>query len=333
MKTASVRWLLFFITGLPFQILTYVLYPLVHLWWRVFVFKKVDPNWVPEPELTPEEFQNAPLVRDNAFHNNPDDHGALTHFGLYYIHPNYALTGLKLLMSKQGNLYRNYTSGQINARDVSGDCVVAWTFAYSLLPELQKKQLEPELKQLASHYLKNLGIVSLDGVSKNWVSARCNNFGVNYCPDAHKGLGQPAAGPQFYTSSSVFALASKRFGGVWTLVFWMHWLIMGGWLWQFSPVLYSKSNKLGYVRDITIKALYVHKVCFGNKGWIRRPIDFIAYKIAEWENPLFNVLAGGRSHVKLPTDAFLYQQTPWEPRTKFANTYISQMINDLSLKN
>lgn len=63
-------------------------------------------------------------------------------------------------------------------------------------------------------------------------------------------------------------------------------------MWAFSPVIYSKSNKLWYVRDITMKSLYVHLSVFGPRWWIVKPMEFITYRIAEYKNDLFLAMMG-----------------------------------------
>lgn len=278
-KTPIIRWFLFLTIGIPFQVAVYVLYPLIWAYWRVFVFKKTDKtlprHWEPNFEV------GRKTKLDGALLDNDDDHGALTQYG--FIGP----AGLEVLIDKEGNFARAVTSDFVqNMRYVSGDCVVAWAFAY-VTADIKPKNAA---RKAALNYLKNLGTLSWDEKNSGDVSNRCNNFGINFCPDSDfLKLGQPAAGPQFYTSSCLFAIAAKD-SFFWKVVFWTHWLIMGGWFWAFWPAIYPKDG-LWYVRDITMKALWVHREVFGNRWWIRLPMRLISNSVPI-RNDLFEAMLG-----------------------------------------
>lgn len=278
------RWFWFLLVGLPFQFLVYFIYPIIYLYWRVAVYKRVDNKPTPSSELKfPLEWSHSD-IRYGCMHKNEDDHNMMTHFGLF------SEKALLLLSTPNGELYRQYKENRINARDISGDCIVFWCFAATLI-ENPSDELKKRILAVADSYFKYLGCLSLQGESMNAVSARCNNFGINYCPDAYKTIGQPAAGPQYYTSAAIFALASK-YSLKYKIIFWTHWLLLGGWFWQWAPVLYSKDNKLGYVRDVTMRSLFVIEQVFGKRWWTRNPIHFIHHTIAEWNNPLFAAISG-----------------------------------------
>jgi hypothetical protein len=280
---AMIRWLIFLFIGLPFQGIVYVLYPLLWVWWRLFIFRKVDKispvHWEPDFEIGRSTRLGGKLLA------NDDDHGALTQYGFI------GAEGLKLLLDSEGNFARAVgDDGSLNLKRVSGDCVVAWAFAYILMPEEQQKAAYDAAKRAAWNYLKYLGTRSWDEISKGDVSNRCNNFGINWCPDSDTlKLGQPMAGPQFYTSSCLFAIASKD-SWFWKIVFWVHWLVMGGWYWAFWPSLYPKDG-LWYIRDIIMKSLWVHREIFGDRWWIRLPMKLINETVPA-RNDLFEAMLG-----------------------------------------
>jgi len=278
---ALIRWLIFILVGLPFQAVVYLLYPLAWVYWRLFIFKKVDKSnpvhWEPDFEV------GRATKLDGALLDNDDDHGALTQYGFI------SKRGMELLLDNEGNFIRSINAdGSLNKKRVSGDCVSCWAFAYVLIPEDQQPK-EAAIKA-AWNYLKYLGTRSWDEINDGDVSNRCNNFGINWCPDSDiLKLGQPAAGPQFYTTSSLLAVAYKQSFAM-KVAFWIHWLLMGGWYWAFWPAIYPKDG-LWYVRDITMKALWVHREVFGNRWWIRLPMKKINDSIVV-RNDLFEAMLG-----------------------------------------
>jgi hypothetical protein len=279
---ALIRWLLFLFVGLPIQGLVYVLYPFAWLYWRLFVYAEPANKNVAQHEwLTNGTDYRAP---DNIFLNTVDDHGVFCMYGAVQH------TALERLIVDGSVCRRVNEDGSLNRNWVSGDVVISWCLSFTD-PQME---LQPvgTLLEFAWSYLKYLGTRSYDEFNKGDVSNRCNNFGVNYCPDSDaKGIGQPAAGPQFYTSSALFALASKH-SYAFKVIFWIHWIVMGGWYWWFAPTLWTKSNGLYYVRDMTMRSLYVHKYVFGNRWWIRRPMEFITYETTENRNDLWYAMMG-----------------------------------------
>ena len=299
--TALIRWTIFIFIGYPLHIVTMLVYPLIHLFWRIYIFKH-------QPKKLSAEHENMPLlpkhmaIRNNCFHDNTDDHSALTHWGLFLTDVRIGMNGLMRLIDMQGNFLRRWTNGKEEGFHTSGDAVINWCFAAALYEEKYKglASVSGVFDLIAEQYLKNLGTIANMGKAKGWVSVRCNNFGVNFCPDSQAlFLGQPCAGPQFYTTSAVLALAAKEHFK-WEIVFWLHWIFMGGWLWAFSPVLYTKDKGGWYLRDIVMKSLFVHKLVFGNSWWIRIPMEFITDKIATTENALFYAMTGRKASTEMP---------------------------------
>lgn len=283
---AIIRWLLFLLIGIPSQIIIYALYPLLWVFWRLFIFKKTTKS-EPVHWQHPDQSVGRVTKMDGKLLDNDDDHGALTQYG--FAGP----AGLALLMDKDGNFARAVDSNlSLNMQRVSGDCVIAWAFAYSQMSESEQSSMQDVVKKASWNYLKHLGTRSWDDISQGDVSNRCNNFGINWCPDSELlKLGQPAAGPQFYTSSCLFAIASKN-SIFWKLVFWTHWMLLGGWYWAFWPALYPKDG-LWYVRDIVMKALWVHRCVFGNKWWVSLPMKKINESVPA-RNDLFEAMLGNK---------------------------------------
>lgn len=283
------RWLIFIFIGYPLQLIFMMIYPLAHMYWLFFV-KKDTPQRLAEHERIDGSHGKAKRMNGRLL-DNLDDHGAFTMYGAI------DYEGLALLLDEHGNfLRRKNDKGEDNLRMVSGDVVVSWCFAavhpYSVNSKYYKHMKWP-IQKAAKNYLKYLGTRSYDSRNNGWVSNRCNNFGVNYCPDSDAlKIGQPMAGPQFYTNSCLLALASQ-YHWKYKLAFWLHWIFMGGWYWAFSPVIYTESKPVHYARDIAMKALYVHKFVFGKRWWIDYPMKMITNKMSKNSNDLWDALTYG----------------------------------------
>lgn len=296
---ALARWTIFLLIGYPLQLLFNLLYIPLHFWWLKTQFKSVPKTNNPITPIAPKANHSA--FRNGCFHNNTDGHNMLTHWGICAADGDLGRQALEDLVFGDSTLRRRGGNFGIDGWAVSGDCTVYWLFAYSLLDSKHKPK--GALRTIVKGYLKNLGHTSLSPKELNgWVSARCNNFGLNYCPDgASFGIGQPMTGPQFFTSQAVFSLAAKELGGIWKLVSFLHFWLMGGPIWAFSPVLFApkdipalklKKNTLGYVRDITMSALWVCKYAHGNTWWTDKAIKWINHKIAFYENAKFDAIEG-----------------------------------------
>jgi hypothetical protein len=258
------RWLLFFLIGLPFQVLTYILYPFAVLYIKYFTKDTTKTE-----DLTPFISSNGSLedlirkgneydnIRDTYYDNSQDSHNALIHAYLWAM-PNHrpkALGGLKNLLNDEYGVIRIYPPQ--DSSPVSIDCLSAWMFGYVIS---ETKSPEMVIK-LAWHYLKYcLGIKDIRGK----VSARCSNSGINYCFDGWKGLNQPAFGPAYYCSAALFSLAAKEAKGLskvfWKSIYYAHFLVMGGWLWWIKPKLeitLAKGESIYYVNHVTSLCLYV----------------------------------------------------------------------------
>lgn len=275
------RWAIFLLIGLPFQLVVYLLYPLMVLYWRLAIWKKIEPKALPQHMELPVELGLA--ERNNGlFLNNDDNHGAFTHYNFV------KEAGFAQLLDDEGNfLRRRNEDNSMNRSEVSGDVVIAFCFANQFY-----KASDADIKKAIKNYFKHLGTRSYDEINNGDVSNRCNNFGINYCPDSDAlKMGQPAAGPQFYTNSALLA-TGYHLGLGYKVAFWAHWLLLGGWYWAFVPVIYAKDKQLWYARDMSMKALWVHAQVFGDRWWIRKPMEFINNKISTHKNELFDAMFG-----------------------------------------
>lgn len=266
-----IRWLLFFFVGIPFQLITYILYPFVFVWFWFFVRGKAGEKFqIPPPKWTLDEMIDLgkqDQVRDTVYLNNLDTHNALTHLHFWILRPELAYQGLKNLIQGidqpiqgQGCVKRrgpNPTPGD-DILEISGDCLSAWVISYVLFGGDKE-----DVRRLATHYLKNC--FGLGCYNNNWqVSCRSSNSGVNYCFDATYGINQPAIGPQYFTSAALLKLTAKELGWKWNLLYLAHYWIMGGWLFTFSPIMYLPSNHFYYSQQITMLNLYSLSALSGN---------------------------------------------------------------------
>lgn len=284
MKVSTLRWTIFLLIGLPFQFVVMAIYPLLHLYWKLTVYKK-QTQTLPIHDFTIPVSEGNKTRAGGTLLDNVDDHGAFSMYG--FINN----LGLGKLVDDKFSLVRRYEeNGNHNQNWVSGDVVIAFAFASILLD--RQNQPPVLIERVADSYLKYLGVRSHDKFNMGGVSNRCNNFGLNYCPDSDTWkIGQPMAGPQFYTNAAIFALASQ-YSNFYKVVFWIHWLVLGGWYWAFSPVIFTKDRRLAYVRDMTMKALYVQLQVFGPRWWIIKPMKKIAYEINTCRNDLHYAMLG-----------------------------------------
>jgi hypothetical protein len=277
-----IRWFIFLFIGLPFQCIFYLIYPLIYSYWILAIYKESPKKGSPSHAII-DPSVGRDTIHDGALLNNKDNHGAFTMYGFIQNE------GLELLQV-QGNLIRRRNpDGLLERNNVSGDVVVAWFFANALAQRPVKKDT---LENVANTYMKNLGTLSFDEVADGYVSVRCANFGINESKDSDfLKMSQPAAGPQFYTTSAVLASIYNN-GLKYKVMFWAHWLMMGGWYWAFAPIIYPKTTGIWYARDITMKSLYIHLQVFGPRWWIKKPMQFINDKISSHKNELFDAMMG-----------------------------------------
>lgn len=276
---AGLRWSLFIFIGLPFQFFAMLfIYPILHLLWTLFVRQTVPDHKKIVPTHDDIDVVKGSNTRNGGlFLDNQDDHGAFTH--IYFLR----LQALAELVNTTGDLSRRVNEDQtLNMNYVSGDVVVSWALSLQVTPTSN-----PDLiKKVVDNYIKNLGSRSYDAKNNGWVSNRCNNFGINYCPDSDiLRIGQPAAGPQYYTTAALLAVA-YHLGIKYKIYFWVHWILIGGWYWAFSPVLYTKTDGLWYVRDIVMKSLFIQLQTFGSKWWIVMPMRRV-WETLHYHNDLF----------------------------------------------
>lgn len=271
------RWVTFFLVGLPLQLLVYILYPFVALYFKFYIRGKVGKRLsrvnIKRSLDSIIELGKQDPIRDECFLDDKDSHSAMVHTGIWALRGKEMSTlALTRLVRPNGQLRRIYPTE--NNVPVSGDCLTTWVYSYSLLGGPKES-----LRALAKHYMLNcFGLVHfVDGL----VSARSSNGGFNWTNDGVRtldlklfkinfkyGMNYPAFGPQYYTSAALFALAKKELGGVWHAVYWGHWLVMGGWLWWAAPIIYSKTNLAFYLHYVT--ALNLNTLQRESSSWMHR---------------------------------------------------------------
>lgn len=246
------RWVTFPLIGLPFQLLTYLVYPFAAIYFRLKIRLKHPNNGQDSfaKVSTQKDFETVQDPIRNTFYLDDDDsHTAMVHGWIWGLqeYKHLAKDGLRNLITTTGSLHRRIPD--LHYLPVSGDCLSSWVWAY-----IASGNKDPDSVELiAKHYLKNcLGLEHRNGK----VSVRSSNSGVNFCFDGWRGLSQPAFGPQYYTSAAIFALAREEVGGLWHLVYWLHFWLMGGWLWWIAPVLHGKNDTIYYAHDVTMKNLW-----------------------------------------------------------------------------
>lgn len=252
MKHSIIRWALFLTVGLPVQAITYLIYPIV-----VILFRKKWKNKhgvsfsIPTEGLRSlqEIVDNGSILkmRNEVYADSPDEHTALVHYGTWsYTKPFVAHEGLRRLVRSDGSLERIFPVNP-NANPISRDCLVSWLYSYAMFGGPKD-----ELKKIGKHYLKYcFGLTHTNGL----VSARNSCSGVNYVFDGHRGINQPLFGPGYYGSAALLALMRKEFGGIWHLIYFLHFIVMGGWLWWVEPIIYNDKFLIYYDHHITALSL------------------------------------------------------------------------------
>lgn len=275
------KWILFLTVGLLGQVVVYFLYPWLVLIWALFVYQPVDHKPIVHHDFNIPLILGTKTMAGGHLLDNADNHGALSQYGFIQ------KEGLELLQVDGALIRKYYDNAPPDQSVVSGDVVIAWFFANTLA---ERKVSDEVLKKVVDHYLINLGTTSNDNFGSGYVSARCANFGINYAPDSEfLGITQPATGPQYYTTAAVLASA-YHLGFKYKALFWTHFVVMGGWYWAWVPMIYPDYDTWWYVRDTTMKSLYVQLQIFGPRWWITRPMEFINDKTTLVQNDLFNAM-------------------------------------------
>lgn len=290
------RWLLFIVVGLPVQLIVYAIYPFVAIYFYLFIKNKVVLKPViynPRGNLDNLIFKSrADKIRDRYFLDNQDDHGSLTHlhWGLEH-NKHLAEGGLEALVTPDGSLSRREPNKAWVPESI--DVLAAWIFSY-ITSGIKRPDL---VTKVAKHYLKYcLGLNS----NGRGVTTRCSNSGLNHTFDGDYHLNLPAFGQAYYASAALFALAYKETSGInqliWACVYGLNYLIMGGWLWGWAPVLRSKKHSLYYVQHITMLCLYSINRCMSKQTKSMEKVMDLTYRNI---NPFFYALyldSGGKSN-------------------------------------
>jgi hypothetical protein len=177
-----------------------------------------------------------------------DDHGAMTHLYLWRLRPELAISGMRGLVESDGRLKRR--APQDFGNPVSGDALSAWVMSF-----VMNGGDNDQLKLVVKQYLK--GCLGMPAWQIGfWPSDRSSNGGVNFVPDSSVYVCQPCGGPQYFSSAGLLLLAADRLGGIYWLIYFLHYWIMGGWLFTFVPFVGPWWNELYYVQHVTVMNVY-----------------------------------------------------------------------------
>ena len=260
------RWALFFLIGLPVQFL--IVYPLWILLLPYFLWARRAIK-TEAPEIPDAKWSIDDLIQKGRFDrrrlslflyyddtlDRQDDHACLVHkyawtigniFDGYY--------GLwKLVDTENKTLFRRYPNN--SGVPVSGDCLAGFvacaTYRHSRGLDIPKRRI----KIVLDSYIKNC--MGLPAHTLNWkVSNRSSNSGLNYVPDSWGKINQPCVGAQYFTSAGLLRLGTRLFGGKYWLVYFLHYWLMGGWLFSIFPFYYTHKDLIYYAQHITMLGIY-----------------------------------------------------------------------------
>lgn len=283
------RWILFFLVGVPIQAFILPLYAIFSAYFLLFIRGREGSKLsLPASRWTIPELLEKGLadpVRNDFFLDNLDNHNALVHFYFWILRPELAPHGLKKMVYENGSLYRRWPN-ETSDTPVSGDCLSAWVTAATKFGCDRE-----DLRKVAKHYLKNC--LGLGSIFHGWqVSGRSSNSGMNYIFDGWGNFNQPVLAPQYFTSAGLLCLAANRLGGVWHLIYWAHYWKLCGWMWTLIPFIHPKGNQIYYAQHITLINLYSIYKLTGNPLY-KWSISFIIKGCAPAGNihPYFYCLA------------------------------------------
>lgn len=248
-----IRWLLFF----PAKIIDYlaILLQLLYLpYFLLFVkgkhgylihLNQVDIN----QKIVDIETKAKLSAPDEYGFQRPESHALLQQAGSGLLNPHLQDKLLEQTVNIDGSIRRRFPMEESHIGN-SGDCLSSWVFCYVLWGSKRKDLL----RRVATHYLKNcFGMI---WQSKNKVSVRSSNGGISAVADGWKGLSQPITGPAFFTTQALLGVAKRDLGGIWYTVYYIHWMLCGGWFYSLWPVFYFKNDLLYYVHIITAMNLW-----------------------------------------------------------------------------
>lgn len=263
------------------QPIVFVVYPFFIFWHRIF-FKKNGVEFYLK-KIPIKSYQSiAPKnihkigIRDNNWLNNSDDHCTMTHVFLWDLHPNMEMH--HSLVAKDGRLKR--MSPKDHGNPTSGDCIVFWCWSFVV----NKSRDFMALRRLVDHYILNR--FALQHPSGKGVNTTSSNGGVRWTVDGDfLNLGPMCFGPQYYTTAALLALAASQLGDTkYKILYWVHYLLFGGWLWKWLPV--APLYRVHYSSfDVVERALWVIR-----KSGFKAPQEAIPGGKTKMPNPFFEAL-------------------------------------------
>jgi hypothetical protein len=287
------RWLFFF----PSKIIDYIVIFLQLLLVPYFLLKVKNKNGnriVLNKLDSFEQYTKVESIIQKARLNLPDiygfqrneSHGLLQQAGNGLVFPEVKEKLLEQTIKQSGAICRRFPDDETHIGN-SGDALSSWVFCY-LLWQVKRPDL---VKKVATHYFK--WAFGMLWEARNGVSARSSNGGiapiVDGWPASHNkrwwpfkwGIAQPITGPAFFTSQAILGLAKKELGGLWIPLYYMHWLVCGGWFYSVFPILHFKNELFYYTHQITAMNLWSLNKTVGDYKW---GLNWLANKISPAHN-------------------------------------------------
>lgn len=293
------RWVIYLTVSRIMDLLAIVLITIYmpYFWFKV----RKKGAWSEVPSSYPDKVHDLDEIiakaykdplRDTYFLDHNDAHTALIHSSLWLLQPGLAEKGLELLLTPENSLYRRCPNDEAHLSP-SGDGLSSWVFAY-LVADLKRPDL---VERLVKHYMKNCFALSWYGR----IDARSSNAGFNVIDGGWPtnkpkwpfkwGFSQPNAGPQYFTTAAILALAATEIEGYWPILYKMHYWLGFGWFWELFPIQYFGGNERQwyYSHHISQLNLWSLSVLRGGKKW---PLKYIA----EWVTPTANPWIAGMAN-------------------------------------
>lgn len=258
--------MLFFVLGLPCQLLTIILYPIAALWFLLYARPKFAKNnpWVmpefPDAARMVDELKSYPIkIRDGLFCDIPDTHSLLFHSHLYMMdeHRQEGLLAANIMIESDGSLIRHYPIER-KYDAFSNDAHTGWMLAVCLFEQTSKDHENIWVTKVAKHFLKNC--FGIRDKSYGFVSGMDSCGGVNLVENSAR-LCFPAVGVYFFTGIAQLALAAhcapKRQKIFWEILYHLYFWLMGGFFQSLVPNIHSAKDARYYTQHITMTNLYI----------------------------------------------------------------------------
>lgn len=245
----------------PVDYIAFFLTLLYYPYFRLFVIPKGLAKKKPiiqDIKLIIEKAKEEPL-NSRGFATN-DSHTLIAELGTGLIHPELKHDIIAKMVTESGSLYRRYPDNQ---GDPSSECLLSWIMAYKLW-NIDRKDL---VKKIALSYLKHCFTLRWD--AKGGAASRSSNSGISLAygawPRKSKskwwpfefGITQPMTSSFFYSTLAPLSFFKKELGGIWTIIYYLYYIIHLGPIHKIMPVMYTKKDRIYYMHHVVMMALWV----------------------------------------------------------------------------